>query len=396
MKSKYLLSIIIPTKNRQEFALSTITQAIVTTNENVQIVVQDNSDNKTLEDMLGDIKKEKRLKYGYTNETLSFVDNFNQAVELADGEYVCIIGDDDGVLPNIIDVVSWASQNDIQAIKPSLDVVYYWPNSNALSENSIDDGVLVVNKIANDKIKKVKPINEIKKLLRNGCQDYLALDMVKLYHGIVKKDCLERVKNENGKYFKGLSPDIYISVALSLTIDEFFVLDFPVTISGICNKSGSSDSATGKHTGQLEDAPHFIGQKNYTWSEQVPRFYSVETIWGDSALAAITDLKKYDLNKKFNVSFISIYCYLKYPAFRDVIKENYEKNKNKKFVFLKDLFVSGYFNFILKKYYFAFVRKFKKIGVKKFEKHSIESISLVNYVILSNKLLKPFSSDRDY
>jgi hypothetical protein len=164
---------------------------------------------------------------------------------------------------------------------------------------------------------------DVVKLLQQGGQQYLSLDLVKLYHGIVKKECMEDIKSLTGKYFGGLSPDIYIATALSLTIDKLVVIDWPLTISGICNKSGSADSATGRHTGKLEDAPHFRGHERYEWSELVPRFYSVETIWADSVIAAINDLNKSELLNEFNVAALTSCCQKKYYSFNNIIMENY-------------------------------------------------------------------------
>jgi len=321
MKKDFLLSIIIPTKNRESYAIKAVEQILHMNDDRVQIVIQDNGDTCMMSKMLFEYNNDERLKYNYTEGIISFVDNFNLAVDLADGEYLCIIGDDDGVVSQIIDVVEWAKENNIDAIKPELKAVYFWPNSEAL-RNKTDNGYLSITKIT-AKARACKPFYEVEKLLNQGAQKYLSLDLVKLYHGIVRKECLDNIKKKTGKYFGGLSPDIYISVALSLTVDKVVEVDFPLTISGICNKSGSADYATGRHTGKLEEAPHFHGHNNYEWSELVPRFYSVETIWADSALAAIKDLDKSEMLKKFNVVDLAACLLKKYPQFKDIIIQHY-------------------------------------------------------------------------
>lgn len=317
-ESKFLLSIIIPTKNRQEFAIKAVEQILQINDGRIQIVIQDNSDNEILYDMVSDLNDDIHIKYNHTKGIISFVDNFSLSVSLADGEYVCIIGDDDGVLPQILDVTKWASANNIDAIKPEQNAVYFWPNSNAVGNNKEDNGNLYIHKITGES-RMCDPYKEVIKLLNRGGQKYLSLDMVKLYHGIVKKECLDNIKTKTGSYFGGLTPDIYISVALSLTVEKVVKLDYPLTISGICNNSGSADSATGKHTGKLEDAPHFRGHEEYEWSSYVPSFYSVETIWADSALAAIKALNKTALYDEFNVAALSAYCLKKYPDFNEII-----------------------------------------------------------------------------
>lgn len=379
---KYLLSVVIPTKNREKYALATVEQILKINDNRIQVVIQDNSDSLALSVELQKYQYDKRLKYNYTKGTISFVENFNIALDLSDGEYVCIIGDDDGLVPQIIDVVSWAKSNNIDAIKPELNVVYFWPNSEVLKNRS-DNGNLSISNISID-AKFCNPKYEVEKLLKQGAQHYLNLDMVKLYHGVVKKECLNKIKMETGKFFGGLSPDIYISVALSLTVERMVKLDFPLTISGVCNKSGSSDSATGRHTGKLKDAPHFRGHDKYDWSSYVPGFYSVETIWADSALAAIKDMKMSNLIEKFNVEFLSLNCLIKHPQFKRIIINHY-KNLNR----YNNFFVLSNLGSYIKYWFVAIIKKIIKISKPKENQElrisNIENIAKAND-ILQNRL----------
>jgi len=323
MDHEYLVSIIVPTKNRAEYALKTAEQILSITDDNLQLIIQDNSDDKKLENMISHLTEDKRLKYNYSHQTLSFVDNFGLAVSHADGEYICIIGDDDGVSSEIIELTRWASKHKIKAIKPEVQAVYFWPDAIKMSEiENENKGYMTVSKIT-EEVTIVDTSLEIKKLLNNGCQRYLTLNLVKLYHGLVRKDCLDEVFKITGKFFGGLSPDIYSAVALSMIIPEVVCIDYPITISGICKKSGSADSATGRHTGDLKDAPHFVGQSDYKWSDMVPPFYSVETIWADSALAAINDLSKFSLLEDFRLQALTVHCLNKYKNYNDLIIEHF-------------------------------------------------------------------------
>ncbi|KIY20669.1 glycosyltransferase family 2 protein [Mesobacillus subterraneus] len=380
MKNNFLLSVVIPTKNREKYASATVEQILNINDDRIQVVIQDNSDTRKLSNLLIKHDNNKRLKYNYTEGTISFVDNFNLAVSQADGEYLCIIGDDDGILPQIIDVVLWAKKNNVDAIKPGLNAVYFWPNSEALRGKK-DDGYLSINQITT-KAKICDPYYEVVKLLKQGGQNYLSLDMVKLYHGIVRRGCLQQIRETTGKYFGGLSPDIYISVALSLTVNKLVEIDFPLTISGICNKSGSSDSATGRHTGKLEDAPHFRGHKEYNWSELVPKFYSVDTIWADSALAAIKDLNKLDLIKYFNLEFLTINCLLKYPQFKDTIFLCYKSYSDKNYM-VKVINSAKYTTFKINN---IFKKVSRKIIRKRSDYYHINGI--VNIIVANETLQK--------
>lgn len=356
MENNPILSILIPTKNRDKYALNVVQHLLAIDNSKFQIIIQDNSDTNKLESLLAECINDPRLKYYYHSGVLSFVDNFSLGISRCTGEYVTIIGDDDGINPVIIDFTEWALKNNIEAITPSLPLIYFWPQSGV--KVAKDNGVLTISDTSCN-IKLVDSKNEVVKLLKQGCHNYLDYNLAKVYHGIVKRSVLEKIKSKTGRYIGGLSPDIYLSIAVSLLVEKVLVVDYPLTISGICNQSGSSDSATGKHTGELKNAPHFKGQTDYVWSPEVPPFYSVETIWGDSALAAIRDLHEIKFLKFYREIILSVYCLRSYPQYKSIIISNLQTNiKSLKPISLINLyklkisitiFFSNYINFIIKR-----------------------------------------------
>lgn len=327
MENNPILSILIPTKNREKYALNVVQHILSIDSSKFQLIIQDNSDTNKLESLLSDYINDSRLRYYYHSEVLSFVDNFSLGISQCTGEYVTIIGDDDGINPLIIEFTEWAWKKNIEAITPSLPVIYFWPQSGV--EINKDNGVLTISGTSCN-IKLVDSKNEVIKFLKQGCHNYLDYNLAKAYHGVVKRSVLEEIKSITGTYIGGLSPDIYLSIAISLLVEEVLVVDYPFTISGICKQSGSSDSATGKHTGELINAPHFIGHNDYKWSKEVPPFYSVETIWGDSALAAIRDLNENIFLEYYKEVILSVHCLKAYPQFKSIIDLNL-KNNNKLF-----------------------------------------------------------------
>lgn len=380
-----LLSILIPTRNRQEYALLVASHILKIDDSRFQVIIYDNSDSNKLEALLSDCLIDPRIKYFYNGAVLSFVDNFSLGIEKCEGEYITIIGDDDGINPLIMNIVSWASKNEIEAITPSLPLVYNWPGSGANFETG--NGRLNISDISCQAIF-WDTKREVIKFLENGCLNYLSFNLAKVYHGLIRRSVLEKIKDKTGKYIGGLSPDIYLSIATSLLVEKVLVIQYPLTISGICKKSGSSDSASGKHTGELIQAPHFIGHENYIWSKNIPAFYSVETIWADSALGAIRDLKGNNLIRHFRIDILSAQCLKLHPQFRSLIVKNLANNYN---VSAKSLFISFHH---LRGLLTLSVRTFsKKIINKIFNKESlifnglpdIESAAIIVYTHIINK-----------
>jgi len=127
---EFLLSVAIPTRNRSFYAKHAARQVLAIGDSRIQVIVHDNSDEPSLRDQLEDLISSGAPTYAYHPGLLSFVDNFEAAVRLAAGDYVCVIGDDDGAAaPTIIDIVDWAARHGVEAVVPSLDAIYYWPGS---------------------------------------------------------------------------------------------------------------------------------------------------------------------------------------------------------------------------------------------------------------------------
>ncbi len=321
-----LISILIATRNRIPFCISAIESILKCQESDFELIIQDNSDSAELGQYINSQIIDDRLIYHYTSPPLSSIDNFNEVLELAKGEYVCLIGDDDGINPELFKIVRWAKDNDIKAIVPTLNAVYWWPDACKIIDNKRErNGLLQISKITSA-VTVSCTSQEMRKLLKNGGQDYLKFNLPKLYHGIVKKEFLTKIKNYTGKYIGGLSPDIYISIALTKYIERIIQIDYPLTIAGICHLSTSADSGSGKHSGDLESAPHLRDRGPYIWSDQVPKFYSVETIWADSAIASLNDLKRYELIDLFDITTLTVLCLQKHKLYSKVILQNYFDN----------------------------------------------------------------------
>ncbi len=320
-----LVSIIIPTRNRQYYAEKTIRQ-ISKMNCDIQIVVQDNSDNDLLSNMIRDLIAEDKVDYFYNKTPLSFSENYNQAIYRTTGKYLCAIGDDDGVLPNIVDCAKWMEYENIDAIKPAKDLVYCYPGNINKKLNAC-----VGFDLYSGRYRFSNPETAVISLLNEGGCNYLSLDLVGSYHGLVKMTLMNRVREITGKYYGGLTPDMYSVVCLSLIPNiRFAVVDYPITLPGVCPTSGSAASESGKHVGKLDEAPHLKNVPDYHWDGRIPKYYSVETIWAETMLKAINEMKRADLSDHyFNKYALSYHLYENNRLHREEIIQNLDIDEKK-------------------------------------------------------------------
>ena len=328
---KYLLSVVIPTRNRQKYALQSVQQIYTVTDESVQLVVQDNSDDDSLAALLEKENFSDRVKYTFIPTRIPGVDNYAGGIAASDGEYVCCIGDDDGVLRGITEVAQWAKENNIAAIKPGVQASYFWPGTMP----SFPEGCLNLE-YADHTYFWVNPQKELVSFLKTGCLDLPTALLVKAYHGLVRKDMFDKINEKTGRYCGGLSPDIYLSTSLSLDTDSLLCVNFPLTIFGACKQSTTGDSVNKVNVSKLELAPHFVGQP-YTWSEKVPRYYCGSNIWADSAMHALDDMGAQEMKTNFSVEKLTCDCLLNHPAYKKEIMENFYRNGCRKQDLQKEL-----------------------------------------------------------
>jgi len=297
-----LLSIVIATKNRVPYCINAIETILSIPDNDFELIIQDNTDNLELKEYIESHISDERLIYKYTSPPFSSIDNFNAALELATGEYLCMIGDDDGINPEIIEATHWAKNNNVDALVGSLSAAYLWAGTGVPDTlfTNMSGGTLTFVPF-NGKTCQPEIEESLSKLMKNGCTNYLDFSLPKLYHGIVRRECMEIIKNKTGAYLKGLSPDIYSSIALACVVNKLVTIDYPLTIPGACGLSSSiTEGQIRKHSKKLEDAPHFRSRGHYTWSIEVPRIYCGQTIWADSGFAALREMNRLDLIKKFN------------------------------------------------------------------------------------------------
>ncbi|MDX7494646.1 glycosyltransferase [Providencia stuartii] len=349
-----LLSIVIPTKGRNKYIIEVINSLLHMNLNSTEIVIQDNNELDELSNKFASYISSGKIIYNHTKDPLSFISNFEKAVSLAQAKYITVIGDDDLVNPKIESIIAdIAEKHDFEAIIPSTRSLFYiWPDTYSLSKSKrlVSGKGLLTMRSYSGTLTKVNVEKEIHDFFNNGCLDYLDTNMPRLYHGIVKRETIVKIKDTYGFFFGGLTPDIYASIMLSLHTKNVFRLDYPLTIPGVCRKSGSAASETGAHTGELSTAPHFNYRGPYNWNKKVPAIYTVETIWADSALAVLQDTQK---DIKFNLEKLNFILEFKYPK---LFKKTQPDTINK--IISKKLFIIKY----------SFNKKLKWKAKKVFEK----------------------------
>lgn len=299
-----LLSIVIPTRNRLGYLQFALRSGLSIPSSALELVVEDNSDSNDVDSWIAANVSDDRLSYRHSGQPVDMTQNYERAMARARGEYVCLIGDDDGVNPEIADAALWAQAQQIDALIPKNSAHFVWPDLQ-LRPGAIRPGELRIRPF-NGRITWVDPEAELHKCVRDAGQNFYGLP--KSYYGIVRRACLLQVKDTTGAFFPGVSPDMAAAVATANFVKKTCEIDYPLFLPGSSFKSNAGISGLNKHIGRLQDQPHLPADCLKTWSKIVPAFYSVQTIWAESVVSALTATGRHDVLHEFNVPRLYADC----------------------------------------------------------------------------------------
>lgn len=302
-----LLSIVVPTRNRARYATSMIESILELKGDDFELVVSDNSDDDDLAAWVARRPSDPRLIYKRVVGLVSMTENHNHALGMARGEFVCLIGDDDTVLPTILDGCRWVHQKELDALTPGTPVRYCWPDFVHRYWGDRQAGNVYVD-LWKGRIWVGDPRREALACMRRAGQG--AAWLPKLYHGIVRRSLLEELKEETGAYCLGVSPDVYLAMALARKVVRQVCTDAPLTVPGSSGGSNAGRAAMRQHEGGLKDDPHMVRFQNEIWPEGNPEFFSVETVWAQAALEAVRRARWEEMGSLFHFPHLYARCLL--------------------------------------------------------------------------------------
>lgn len=322
-----LLSIVIPTRNRSQYLKWCLKSILEFDSDRFEVIVHDQSDDNDFETMAARELADPRVVYAYDTTSMNHTIHFMKAVHKARGEYVILIGDDDTVHPSILKLADWAGRNDIDALSQDIRVTYNWPDlihrwfgsryADALFVHPIDcilspldlEGALV----------------ELSRNLGKG-----TLGLPKLYHGLIRRECLQRLYEEKGSVFFGVSPDISAAVALTSYLKKCFVTDYPFSLPG-----GGARSFTGRGAEKvtsIKDDPHMKGYEELEWPPEVPPFFSARTVWAEAAIEGLQVVGRTDIRNRLALPKFHSECLMSHPEQYRIIIRNYLNLRKEKAV----------------------------------------------------------------
>jgi glycosyltransferase involved in cell wall biosynthesis len=226
-------SVLMPTRNRLEYlryAVATVRQQDY---DDWEIVI---SDNDSVDDISGYIAElaDPRIVYLRTSSFVPVTDNWNNALGASSGDYVVMLGDDDGLLPGYFSGLLAAMADFVDP-----DFVYVSALFFAYPGVMPDapDGFLRTDQ--NRFFSGTAPYWLDPDTARGIARGYLDFRMPvasNMQFSLISRRAINAMKAA-GPFFKSPYPDFYATPALFLTCDRILIYPRPFVVIGITPKS---------------------------------------------------------------------------------------------------------------------------------------------------------------
>ena len=337
-----LLSIVIPTKNRQEYAVAAFESVfrLDMSDCKIEVIIRDCSDDESLRDLLAaKCLGDEKYNYIYDSSKPSMTENWDLAFSQASGVYVCGIGDDDAVLGNICDVVKYMIKNDIDCMRQPM-VSYFWPGA-YLGSYSSEKVLIPKNMKGQVSFVDIEKRYETK---LTSCGFGYTHEMPNVYHAIIKRRILSEHKAASGRIFNGTSMDAYSSFAFAKYTKTLAVADFPFSVHGACPTSNTNrivqrDPSIYKL--------HFDEFTDLSMPDFLPKLWTSEVSITESAIAALKDTGRESFIDKMNFAYVYGKSAALYPRIILSLYSDYRKlSSSERFRFG---FFSSFWYFLLQR-----------------------------------------------
>jgi glycosyltransferase involved in cell wall biosynthesis len=301
---KPLLSIVIPTKDRYRTLISLVKYLLSWDAINFEVVIQDNSsNNEPFRSFLETNKLDSRMRYFHEKDKLlTVVENSSLSIENSSGKYVCFLGDDDGIVCQILSVVHWMNINGVDSLNCSQGS-YCWPECRVGTQGKKKSlaGMLLYRGYSG----RVSSINlecAISELLEGGA--LRINNITRVYHGVVSRAVLNELKMKTGSFFPGPVADMSSAVGLSFYSKRHVFIDYPLITAGASDYSFAGKGRQRKNSTVLEGQTWLPKDTVQNWSWFLPKYLTVHTIWPESAVHALIQTGNEELINKLNINKI--------------------------------------------------------------------------------------------
>lgn len=234
--SRPRLSICVPSRNRQYYFQETIRALTGNLRSDIQFVFADNSDDAgEMERFMEPLRGDPRIVFlPPAGTALSMMDNWERCVAAATGDWVTVIGDDDYVDPNVLDII-----NRVEVTDAEVDVFawgrlsYNWPSHRPQPCNIMLRMGTGIHRIERDTL--------LRAMFQWEGADVSPNCPFCIYHGAISRRAIDELKRRfDGKVFQYPTVDYENAIKMLFVARGFIYIERAMSILGACPQSNSA------------------------------------------------------------------------------------------------------------------------------------------------------------
>jgi glycosyltransferase involved in cell wall biosynthesis len=225
--SRPRFSVVIPTRERADTLRWSLRTVLEQDFDSYEVVVCDNCSSPATREVV-EAADSPNVRYVRAPRPLAMSANWELAVGEARGEYITVLGDDDGLMPFALR----EADNLIHRHRPPalhwLRGLYTWPTIATPKDANFLHLPLTRFVLERDAREQIAAVVRF----RSGAD---ALPMV--YNALIHRDVIARHREQAGKVFPNAYPDIYSGIGLAYVAGRFLSVGLPLNIAGLSGNS---------------------------------------------------------------------------------------------------------------------------------------------------------------
>jgi glycosyltransferase involved in cell wall biosynthesis len=276
-------SVVIPTRERASTLYYAIRSCLAQNFDDYEIIVCDNCGSPATRETIERLASPK-IRYVRSEIPLAMSDNWELAVSRARGEFVTVIGDDDGLCRHALSEADSLIRTHRTRLIRWAYAYYKWPDyAGQADANRLSFRV-------SGKCQRVKGSRLIEEIVAEP-RRYHELPMI--YNSFVHRDLIDEMRKRTGRVFHAISPDVYSGFAFAELAGKFISVIRPMGICGTSSQSTGQASVIGRGaaSGIVTDFVDSCAKSGLFWNKQVPRVHkSISAVVAESYAQAIVNL----------------------------------------------------------------------------------------------------------
>jgi glycosyltransferase involved in cell wall biosynthesis len=222
-----LYSIIIPTRERADVLHFAIRTVLKLTRSNYELIVMDNCGSPETRQVV-EAFASPNIRYFRSPRRLSMADNWERGLDQAAGDYITFLGDDDGIMPDALEVA-----DRFHALWPD-QILSWWPFTWSWPDFLVPDHRNLAQMYFGDHVERHNSRDFLRDVLA-GRKDWTTLPT--LYCSFVPRRMIEEIRSAHGRFFLAHLPDVSSGMTNLSSSKEFFCSYRPLSCWGLSRHS---------------------------------------------------------------------------------------------------------------------------------------------------------------